>query len=116
MVAPMKLNSMTESGGRDGVDTMLTGTNDGTDFGLPLASRPYFVIHRRSRFALMPCAKAVLATDTPGRWHISTSACFADLLYVRRPLAGARTTSPSTSSTLFSVMVSTKKLVDTILR
>jgi len=117
----MKLISMHES--EDGTRTvavggLLTGTSDalGLRSLADFAPGAYCTIHRRSRFALMPCASAVLATDTPGRRHICTSARFAATLYVRRPPGGARTTRPSTISMLFSVIVSTRKLVDTILR
>jgi hypothetical protein len=110
----MKLISMHESDDdtrKVAAGGLLTGTSDAPE--LPsladLEPGPNSTIHRRNRFALIPCASAVLATDTPGRRHICTSARLATALYVRRPPGGARTTSPSTISTLFSVMVSTNK-------
>jgi hypothetical protein len=68
---------------------------------------PYFITQRRKRFALTPCSSAIRATDTPGPVHRCANARFADLLNVRRPFAPALVTSPFTSSSLSSDMVST---------
>jgi hypothetical protein len=68
----------------------------------------YRTIHRRRRFALIPCVSAVRATDTPGCLQSSANARLPETLYVRRPFTPCRTTKPSTTSTLFSDMVSTK--------
>jgi hypothetical protein len=117
--APMKLISMHESADdRAAAGAVLTGKSATPELAsLPaLAPGAYRVIHRRSRFALIQWAKAVPATDTPGRRHICTKACFAALLYVRLPLTGPRTTRPSTTSALLSVMVSTSSTGGHILR
>src|ERR1700691_6201926 len=83
IVAPTKVISMQESeeGGTRtvGADAVLTGSSAAAEMP-PLAGfapGPYCAIHRRSKLALIPCARAVLATDTPGRRHSCTTARFA---------------------------------------
>src|SRR5580698_9411627 len=109
IVVPMKMISMQsedEAARNVADDPVLTGTSDtlvpASLAGLPPG--PYSTIHRRSRLALIPLASAVLATETPGRIQLWTNARLPATLYVRRPPGGARTTRPSTTSTLFSAM------------
>jgi hypothetical protein len=85
--------SMLDSGDDDTrdvtADTVLTGTSETSVPGpADLPPGPYCSIQRRSRFALMPLASAVLATDTPGRKQLCTSARLAATLYVRLPPGG----------------------------
>jgi hypothetical protein len=80
----------------------------GTASCVPLGlTSAYCITHRRSRLALTPCRSAIRATETPGRLHSSAKARLAATLYVRRPFDPCFVTSPATTSTLFSDMVST---------
>src|SRR5580692_2210100 len=112
-VMSMKLISMNESGASDAQlrcpdGEALTGSSAGVEVGLIPISGEYWTLHRRNRLALLPCVRAMAATETPGCRHSRTNVRFASALYVRRPPFGeARTTRPSTVSATRSDMVST---------
>src|ERR1700686_93632 len=116
IVAPMKLISMNASafteGRAEAGRVVFTGSSAAPLVSRVLSPEPdgvaeYCTIQRRSRFALIPCASAIPATEMPGRLHSCTKARFAARLYVRHPLVAGLRIRPSTSSVLFSGMVST---------
>src|SRR6202034_924825 len=119
IVAPMKVISINASeftGGRAGAGRVVfTGSSAAALLSRALSPATvcvveYCTIQRRSRFALIPWASAIPDTETPGRSHSCTKARLAATLYVRRPLVAGLRIRPSTSSALFSGMVSTTQM------
>ncbi len=64
----------------------------------------YWLIHLRSRLALMPCSSAIRATEIPGCRQASTSSRLASGSYRQRPLLRCPTTSDRDKRLLFSII------------